>query len=59
MNEHIMLYRKKVLLMMDENPCLPCNLWESVTAGHVQRCPSFFISLVDICSILDQQLHTL
>lgn len=42
-----------------ENPCLPCNLWESVTAGHVQRCPSFFISLVDICSILDQQLHTL
>lgn len=34
-------------------------MWEAVTAGHVQRGPSLLVPLVDICSGLDQQLHTL
>lgn len=39
--------------------CSPCNVWEAVTAGHVQRRPSLLVPLVDICSMLDQQLHAL
>lgn len=35
------------------------NVRESVTAGHVERCPAFLVSLLDVCSVLHQQLHTL
>lgn len=39
--------------------CSPCDVWEAVTAGHVQRSPSLLVPLVDICSMVHQQLHTL
>lgn len=32
---------------------------EAVAAGHVQRSPSLLVPLVDVCSVLHQQLHTL
>lgn len=38
---------------------LPCNVWEAVTAGHVQWGPALLVPLVDVCSIADQQLHTI
>lgn len=34
-------------------------MWETITAGHVQRGPSLLVPLVDICSMLDQQLDAL
>lgn len=37
----------------------PCNVWEPVAAGHVQRGPALLVPLLDVCSVLDQQLHTL
>lgn len=37
----------------------PCNVWEAVAAGHVQGSPSVLVPLVDICSVMDQQLDAL
>ena len=44
---------------MKKTRCSPCNVWETVAAGHVQWGPSLLVSLVDVCSIVDQQFHTL
>lgn len=37
----------------------PCDVWEAVTAGHVQGGPSLLVPLVNVCSVMDQQLDTL
>lgn len=37
----------------------PGNVWEAITAGHVQGSPSLLVPLVDICSVMNQQLDTL
>lgn len=34
-------------------------MWEAITAGHVQRGPSLLVPLVNICSVVDQQLDAL
>lgn len=34
-------------------------MWEAITAGHVQRGPSLLVPLVNICSVMDQQLDAL
>lgn len=36
-----------------------CDMWEAITAGHVQRGPSLLVPLVNICSVMDQQLDAL
>lgn len=38
---------------------LPCNVWEPVAAGHVERGPPLLVPLVDVCSVAHQQLHAL
>lgn len=37
----------------------PGNMWEAITAGHVQRGPPLLVPLVNICSMVDQQLDAL
>lgn len=37
----------------------PCDVWEAIAAGHVQGSPSLLVPLVNICSVVDQQLDTL
>lgn len=37
----------------------PRDMWEAITAGHVQRGPSLLVPLVNICSVMDQQLDAL
>lgn len=37
----------------------PCNMWEAIAAGHVQRGPSLLVPLVNICPVVDQQLDAL
>lgn len=34
-------------------------MWEAIAAGHVQWGPPLLVPLVDISSVVDQQLHTL
>ena len=45
--------------MREKSRCSPCNVWEAITAGHVKWGPSLLVPLVDVGSVLDQQLHTL